>query len=35
MVRDAGLVAPPRPPSGRLAVSDLAGYRALYQASIW
>ena len=34
MVRDAGLVAPPRPPSGRLAVSDLAGYRALYQASI-
>ncbi len=34
MVRDAALVPPPRPPSGRLSVDDLAGYRALYQASV-
>ena len=34
MVRDTVLVPPPRPPSGRLPVGDLAGYRALYEASV-
>jgi acetyl-CoA synthetase len=34
MVRDASLVPPPRPPSGRLPVADLAGYHALYRASV-
>ncbi len=34
MVRDAPLVPPPRPPSGRLPVADLEGYRALYRSSV-
>ncbi len=34
MVREATLVSPPRPPSGRLPVTDLEGYRALYEASV-
>ncbi|MCL4414858.1 MAG: hypothetical protein M1522_08980, partial [Actinobacteria bacterium] len=34
MVSDAAVVPPPRPPSGRLPVADLDGYRALYEASL-
>ncbi len=34
MVRDATVVPPPRPPSGRLPVTDLESYRALYEASV-
>ncbi len=34
MVRDTTTVPPPRPPSGRLPVADLDGYRALYRASV-
>jgi len=34
MVRDAQLVAPPRPPSDRLPVATAEQYRALYQRSI-
>ena len=34
MVRDPASTPPPRPPSGRLPVADLEGYRALYQASV-
>ena len=34
MVREATLIPPPRPPSGRLPVTDLESYRALYQESV-